>query len=505
MKSLIACLLISLCGASAIAEAEDRPLGSAMTLEQLTGKASNRRTERPPILERPPIMNVSPAAEPVPALKYRFRPASWEKTPTSAMLHYMRANTNLLDRGQRSWQQYETEAWLMKNHPNGPSPEQLAGAIDSLESVFEQIHELALAEDFSWDHRLRDLQGPAVYQYLLPDVQQVRRLARFLILRVRHKLNQNDLNGAIQSAGDGIRLAEFVNNGEFAIQQLVAIAIASITSDEIILEVIQHPDSPNLYWALAAIPRPIVRVTESMHWEFHAIHQVLPMLREAETEEWTEQQAQSAWSKMIENLKATGALTDSAFVDSAISLTARGVTQGKPARNRLRSMGFSDERLAQMPDLQCVLADASLEITRMTDDMMKGLLLPNAISSGLRLQAEQRYQNWRRATPPSVGALVGRPLTPVTRQVKEAERRAHMRFNRLMTLEAMRMHAAEHNGQLPKTLDELSPVPAMPDPYTGEHFDYRLESDDNGQVVVLEAAGPTSHLFLRELRFRFRH
>jgi hypothetical protein len=87
-------------------------------------------------------------------------------------------------------------------------------------------------------------------------------------------------------------------------------------------------------------------------------------------------------------------------------------------------------------------------------------------------------------------------------QVKEAERRTHMRFNRLMTLESLRMHVAEHDGQLPKTLDDLSPVPAMPDPYTGEHFNYRLEADNDGQVLVLEAAGPTNYLPLKELRFR---
>jgi len=498
MKYLTSFLLLSLCSASAIAQDDAGPPGSAMTLEKLKVQSSDHRARRAPILE------VSPATEPVPALKYRLRPAVWEQKPLSAMLHYMRINTNLLDRGQQSWQKYETEDWLTKNHQNGPSPEQLAEAMESLESVFQQVHELALAEDFSWDHRLRDLQGPAVYQYLLPDVQQARRLARFLILRVRHQLNQNDLDGAVQSAGDGIRLAEFVNNGEFAIQQLVAIAIASITSDEMILEIIQHPDSPNLYWALAALPRPFVQVNDSIQWEFHAIFQVLPMLQEAKSEVWTEEQAQAVWMQMMDSLKATGALTDNRFSNTAIRLTTLGVTQANPARNRLRSQGFSDERLAQMPDLQCVLADASLEIARATGDMMKGLLLPNDISGKLREQAERQYQEWGNTTAPTVGSIIGKQLTPAAMQVKRAERRTHMRFNRLMTLEAIRMHVAEHGGQLPKTLDDLSPVLAMPDPYTGEHFEYRLESDDDGQVVVLEAAGPTSHLFLRELRFRFR-
>lgn len=498
MKYLTASLLISFCSASVIAQNDAGPPGSAMTLERLKEKSSDQREKRSPILE------VSPAAEPVPALKYRLRPTVWEQKPLSAMLHYMRINTNLLDRGQQSWQKYETEDWLTKNHQNGPSPEQLAEAMKSLESVFEQVHELALAEDFSWDHRLRDLEGSAVYQYLLPDVQQARRLARFLILRVRHQLNQNDLDGAVQTAGDGLRLAEFVNNGEFAIQQLVAIAIAAITSEEMILEIIQHPDSPNLYWALAALPRPFVQVNDSIQWEFHAIFQVLPMLQEAKTAVWTEDQAQAVWMQMMDSLKATGALTDNRFVNTAMRLTALGVTQAKPARNHLQSHGFTEERLAQMPDLQCVLADASLEITRMSDEMMKGVLLPDPISGTFREKAEQRFQEWATTTPPTVGSIIGAKLMPAAMQVKKAERRTHMRFNRLMTLEAIRMHVAEHNGELPKSLDNLSPVPAMPDPYTGEHFEYQLEEEGHDQVIVLEAAGPTNYLPLKELRFRFR-
>jgi hypothetical protein len=214
VKYLTAYLLISLCGAAATAQNDDSPPGSAMTLEQLKANSSAQRTKRSSILE------VSPAAEPVPALKYRFRPAIWEKKPTRALLHYMRANTDLLERAQGSWQKYETDAWLEKEHPEAPSPEQLAEAVGWLESVFSEIHQLALPEDFSWDHRLRDLRGPDVYQYRLPDVQQARRFAHFLNMRVRHQLNQDDIEGAIESIHDGLRLAEFVSEDEFAIQQL---------------------------------------------------------------------------------------------------------------------------------------------------------------------------------------------------------------------------------------------------------------------------------------------
>lgn len=497
MKRATVWLCVFLCGLSTVADAQDRDLGSSMTLEQLKTQTTDRRERRPPVL------TVSPAAEPRPALKYRFQPTIWEKRPANAMMHYMRVNTILLDHPQESWQKYESDVWQEKDHPDAPTAAELAEAVQQLDSVFAEIHQLALSEDADWDHRIRELQGPEVYQYLLPDVQQTRRLARFLNLRVRDQLNRDDIEGAIGSIRDGLQLARFVSNDELIIQQLVGIAIAAIMSERI-SELIQHPDCPNLYWALATLPRPLVSNSDSLQWELHAIHQVLPMLSEAETEVWTEDESLQAWSTMIESLHAVGALNDSNLSGSAVTLTAMGMTQGHAARERLRSHGFSGRRLAQMPDVQCVLADASLEIAQMTDDIAKALLLPYTISEAVRRQSQDDYRQWVRSAKPSVASLIGRHLMPAARNIKEAELRTHLRFNRLMTLEALRMHAAEHDGQLPDTLNDLSPVPAMRDPYTGRHFDYRTESDDDGTVIVLEAAGPTTWRPLRELRFRLR-
>jgi hypothetical protein len=56
--------------------------------------------------------------------------------------------------------------------------------------------------------------------------------------------------------------------------------------------------------------------------------------------------------------------------------------------------------------------------------------------------------------------------------------------------EAIRMHAAEQSGELPKSLAELSPVPAMPDPTSGQAFEYSIESTDEQKTIVLKAAVP---------------
>lgn|GEM_PF-2427459 len=78
-----------------------------------------------------------------------------------------------------------------------------------------------------------------------------------------------------------------------------------------------------------------------------------------------------------------------------------------------------------------------------------------------------------------------------------------MTYNRLMTIEALRMHAAEHDGHLPESLDQLSPVPAMPVPFTDQPFQYEFELVDGHAIVSLKSDGPANYKPLQELRVRF--
>jgi len=486
-------------GKNALQTIEDDSLGSRMTLEQLKGTKENRQKER----DEQPILAVEPAAEPIPALKYRFRPLPWECNPTTAQLHYSRALATFLEMPAEFRLRWQSAEWLEPDHPDGPADEELAEAMQSLEFIFKELRGLALSDDLSWDHRLRDLRGSDVYTYRLADVQAVRSFARLLDLRITWQLKQRDFDGAIQSIQDGLRLSEFVGNGETLIQQLVGIACAAIMRENI-KEAIATPGCPNLYWALAGLAHGEDSMRDSILFEVSSIHRFLPMLTEAETGTWTESEAAAHWQAMLTELKSISGLSGWEMDGSGITLTIAGVTQSEAARTRLLSAGFSAEQLAAMPSLQIVLADASVELKRHADDAAKGHLLPLAVGTPLLNRFDQDFRVWaRERTGRTVASVIGGLLFPAVRQAREAETRRVMTYNRLMTLEAIRMHAAEHNGHLPATLDDLSPVPSMPDPFSGDGFEYRVQDVDGGKLVVLRSAGPEQYLPLRELRFQF--
>ncbi len=468
--------------------ADDGAPGSTMTLQQL--QQARKKSE-----ELPEPIKIQGEKEPSPALKYRFYPARWELKPGSALLHYTRAQmlySQLPDEERAKWNKWDEDY-------DSPAVEQLAAAIVLLQHVFNELHELAISEDFEWDHRIRDLRGPEVYMYLLPDVQEVRAMMRLLRLKITYHLRQKDFDEAILTMSDGMRLAEFVGQGETIIQKLVGISGAAIMR-ECILDAIATPGCPNLYWALASVPRPIVDMNESLLWEVGNIHRVLPMLAEAETANWTEDEAAKKWAQLVADI---GQLVER---DSSpqVSLAIAGATLADVAKERLLSAGTYNDRLANMPAMQILLLDAAVELRMIGDNVSKGNLLPVAISKPLLERENAKFQEWVQSNrTSSVGAVIAGILFPAMLQAKQAETRMLMNHNRLMTLEAIRMHAAEHDGELPQSLDELSPVPAMPDPTSGKAFEYSIESTGEQKTVILKAAHASNWKQNQELRATF--
>ena len=476
----------------AFVPAQDGAVGSTMTLQQL--QQAQRKTEQP----QEPLI-VKPAAEPSPALKYRLYPARWELRPGSALLHYARAQ--MLFSQMPKEKQGEWQMWF--SDEKHPADNELALAVVALQHVFEELHDLAQSDDLTWDHRVRDLRGPEVYSYLLPDVQEVRTMARLLRLKIKHQLKQQDFDGAISSISDGLRLAEFVGQGETLIQKLVGIAVASLMRD-CIQDAIATPGCPNLYWALATIPQPLVNVSESVLWELSNVQRVLPALAEAETANWTEEESVRKWGSVVGDLKALTGLDGADDNGIQLALAIASVTFVDAARARLLAGGLSDQRLSEMPAMHIVLLDASRELRRVGDDLGRAHLLPASLSKPLFESEDAKFQQWiGENRMSSVGAAVAGTVFPAVRQAKEAETRMLLGHNRLMTVEALRMHAAQHNGDAPKSLDELSPVPAMLDPYTNKPMEYRVDVINGSQTVYLKAAEPLNFKPLQELEMRF--
>ena len=470
--------------------AADGGLGSTMTLEQQ--KAPMKQRE-----EKATKLRITmPAGEPVPALKYQFWPARSALKPGSAQQHFFRALTLLPSQTPVYHKQLEA-----LSSPDGDDPDMatVRSFIDTQTAVLNELHTMALSEVVDMDHHIRDLSGIELYSFLLPDVQQARTLARLLRLRALEQLDRRDFEGAVSTISDGYRLSSLIATGETLIEQLVAIAIASIMEDTVD-RAIQTPGCPNLYWALASLPRPISKIRDSVQFEMHFLTRLFPLLADAEHANYPEEVWRKKW---VDSLEPLGKLTGDSSNKVSLALAMATVGFVEPARQRLLGSGFSAEKLENMPPTQIVIIDTARELRRLSDESVKAYLLPIEMRKPLMVARDRRFQQWvQEERWSSGGAMVASVFFPAISQVHEAEVRKLMTQQRLMTVEALRMHAATHEGKLPESLDQLDPVPAMPDPYTGKPFGYRVESIDGRAIVILTADVPASAEMLREYRIQ---
>ncbi len=231
---------------STFAQQSTNELGSALTWEQIQKQRREPRGVEP-WRQRFAV----PAAEPIPAFKYRFQSKPSQMRAEKGSVHLGRA---MLMREQIS------ESVLRKWEGNYAAldggaavTQDLAEQIKPFRSVLDELHALAECDDLQWRLPLNDLKGIKRFQYLLPEVQVSRDLGRMLRTAAISHASQGEFDEAVRSLRSGFRLAEMVGNGETLLHQLVGIAIHQLML-EAVLDVIVAPNSPNLYWAIAELP-----------------------------------------------------------------------------------------------------------------------------------------------------------------------------------------------------------------------------------------------------------
>lgn len=75
--------------------------------------------------------------------------------------------------------------------------------------------------------------------------------------RVRLALARGDFDAAISAVRSGFRLSQAVGEGPILLSLLVGTAIGHVTVGHA-RQITGHPGSPNLYWALSSLPRPVI-------------------------------------------------------------------------------------------------------------------------------------------------------------------------------------------------------------------------------------------------------
>ncbi len=423
--------------------------------------------------DRPPVkLTLHPASEPRPALQYQLLPKFLERIPGNAAVYYGKVTAE-----QRPFFSNQEKLDKIEQWRKAPMEELRHDDVQLRLGTIEYFLDQATRCEYcDWQLPIRET---LFYTILLPELQQTRQFGRIIGTKARIHVARGEFEEAIRALRIGYALGQDAAEGETLVNALVGMAICNIMSDQV-LEFVQQPDAPNLYWALTKLPRPLIDIREATEAEMHAIELSFPEVRDWENATGTAAQ----WSERLHTFyhKLAEMSGDSKMKANAqrAMVTASSIRGYPMAKRALIERGLSPEIAEAMPVGQIILLYTMQTYRDLRDDLFKWFSVPYP---EFRERTDAAMTELRRSV------IERREIVPVAGvflPAVQASRTAVVRNDRqiavLRVIEAIRMYAADHDGQLPRALSNVTKVPVPGDPLTGKPFDYRVD----GEVAYLK-------------------
>lgn len=313
------------------------------------------------------------------------------------------------------------------------------------------------------------------YAVLLPHLNGLRTLTNMLSVQSQAALAEGRPAEAIELAGYGYAMVRHLDGDEpFLVQSLVAAGICAKVSGDL-EAVVAHRDAPNLYWALADLPRPIVDVRRSFEMEVDAFLFTFPALRDVRQRAPSEEEFRATLEKLKE---WTGRGHEGGW-ESVVSYVSVLGSHAR-AREYLAAHGRSAAELDAMPPQQVISLYWVDDFERRMRAMTKWAALPYWQARPGLAAAAASFQRDGRGSNPLMHFVPA--LETAMHHVNLADRQVAA----LRCVEAVRAYAAEHGGRLPPDLDAIRSTPPPHDPFTGKPFVHRLAGD----AFIVEAPAP---------------
>ncbi len=303
-------------------------------------------------------------------------------------------------------------------------------------------------------------------------------MGRLLNLRARLAIAEKRWDDVINDCRLGFRLAEVAGHStDFLVGRLVGFAITG-TMFSVIEEAIQYPECPNLYWALAGLPENrLFETRDSIEYESVLISRIFE-----DTDPLPDHPIGAvAARERIRNMSREADLTMFYAVGNEKDQTESTqllsgmyvVMMAEPSRELLANTPQWGERATDLSAPEAVLRATQLKLARTRDRWVAWSLLPPELWDEYEVERNAAFAV-NESSLDLMESLVSM-LTPAVHAARMAGLRTHQQRNVLLTVEAIRMHAAS-TGQLPTTIQNMRPVPAWRDSIAAKPFGYHRVS-----------------------------
>ena len=327
-------------------------------------------------------------------------------------------------------------------------------------------------------------------EILLPDCQDMRQWARLLQLKARVETAEHAYDQAVNTIETGMAFGRHVSQGPFVINSLVGVAICTVMLDRV-EELISQPGAPNLYWALTALPRPLVSMREALETEQRVAENLVPELTRA-----NEPHSSAEWGDLLAKIydrlrhlavRIMGDAQVNATLRSQLNLDLASFKKENVASSReyLKTIGHTDAQQVQTMSEDEVVTRALVGQYRdLRDDLFKLGYLPWRDARSRIKEKEQ----WLKAVKPGPMTVLAELQPPIIKLLN-SQAVPDRRIAALRVIEAIRLYAASNQGNPPEQLNQITEVPVPDDPATGKPFEYRR--DGAASVLTLPDVGMT--------------
>lgn len=354
----------------------------------------------------------------------------------------------------------------------------------SFDRFAEQIIRAGSMSFADWQYPLR---SERPYSILLPDLQSHRQLVgRGMTVWIKQRLARGETDKALEGIKAQLACARHCAATPVIVCHLVGLSTANAALDNLELAM-QSSDCPNLYWSLANLPPTLQEIGAMIRWEIWAIptrlKEPLPPVGDKE------------WVRI-----------EGEFVDLFAELYSErySLEEGEKLQANMdrlatqelaKTASFSDAEIQRMTKEERIMRWIYLNYLR-----FRTQLEPLAYQTPQQvLTAKRKLEAFHQTIIDSSGAK-NSPYPIAIPQAILACRSFERRVKFLQTIEALRHHASQHEGQLPASLEELE-LEAPNDPFTNKPYIYEVsEKVAKLRQAVIEDF--TTKLYDYELRLK---
>jgi hypothetical protein len=400
-------------------------------------------------------LKVRPMPAPKPALKYQLLPELGELNPGNAAQNYLKCFME-----QRRFF-YSKEAVADRNR-------YLAMPLAELPAVQLRQYGGSALHQADWAARLDTLDWQNLERIKNGGIEEppgelgpIQVLASALRVRFRAEVAGRHFDDAVRTAKTMFALARHLGEHPSEIANVEGLWIAHCSLDTL-EEMVQQRGCPNLYWALTDLPCPLVDLRKGVQGDRTLVEGELRLLRdnapmtEAELEKFV-----SRLSGVVSFAREQAGLPLRSL-RTRLQARVKNSERVSTARRRLVEAGCPEDRVKTFPPLQVILLDEKRDYEILRDERLKLRALPlwqiDSLAGGEELDG---------------GDSLFADLLPHIIKLRRTQGRLEQQIALLRQVEALRLHAAEHDGKLPANLSDI-PLPLPVDPFTGKPFLYSV-------------------------------